>query len=98
MVFRNCALFSGCISEINNTHIDNAKDIDVVIPMYNLIEYKDNYSKILRHLWQYYRDKPFLVDNSASTNFLKSIFFLAIGPISTPPPPPSLPILYFEKK
>ena len=38
-VFKNCALFSDCISEINNTQIDNAKYIDVVMPMYNLIEY-----------------------------------------------------------
>ena len=45
MIFKNRAPFADCISEINNTQIDNAKDIDVVIPMYNLIEYNDNYSK-----------------------------------------------------
>ena len=39
------AQFTDCISEINNTQIDNAKYIDVVIPMYNLIEYSDDYSK-----------------------------------------------------
>ena len=38
LVFKNCAPFTNCISEIHNTQIDNAKDIDVVIPMYNLIE------------------------------------------------------------
>ena len=37
--FKNCAPFINCISEINNTQIDNAKDIDIVMPMYNLIEY-----------------------------------------------------------
>ena len=42
VVFKNCAAFS-CISEINNTQVDNAKDIDIVMPMYNLIEYSDNY-------------------------------------------------------
>ena len=42
IVFKNCALFT---SEVNNTQVDNAKDIDVARPMYNLIEYKDNYSK-----------------------------------------------------
>ena len=36
--FKNCAPFINCISEINNTQIDNAKDIDIVMPMYNLIE------------------------------------------------------------
>ena len=40
--FKNCARFINCISEINNTQIDNAKDIDIVMPMYNLIEYSDN--------------------------------------------------------
>ena len=47
-----------CISEINNTKLDNAKYIDVVMPMYNLIEYSDNYSKTSGSLWQYYRDDP----------------------------------------
>ena len=37
---------------MNNTQVDNAHDIDVVMPMYNLIEYTDTYSKTLRSLWQ----------------------------------------------
>ena len=45
VIFKNCAPFTNCISEINNTQIDNAKDIDTVMPMYNLIEYSDNYVK-----------------------------------------------------
>ena len=45
VVFKNCAPFTDCISEINNTEIDIVKHIDVVMPMYNLIEYSDNYSK-----------------------------------------------------
>ena len=45
VTFKNCAPFIKCINRINNTEIDNAKDIDIVIPMYNLIEYSDNYSK-----------------------------------------------------
>ena len=45
VAFKNCAPFTNCISEINNTQIDNAKDIYIVMPMYNLIEYRDNYSK-----------------------------------------------------
>ena len=45
VMFKNCAPFINCKSQINNTEIDNAKDIDIVMPMYNLIEYIDNYSK-----------------------------------------------------
>ena len=45
VIFKNCAPFTKCINRINNTEIDNAKDIDIVMPMYNLIEYSDNYSK-----------------------------------------------------
>ena len=57
-VFKNCFLFNDCISKVNNTQIDNAKDVDVVMQMYNLIEYSDNYSKASGSLWQYYRDEP----------------------------------------
>ena len=56
--FKNCAPFINCISEINNTQIDNAKDIDIVMPMYNLIEYSDNYAKTSGSLWQYFGDEP----------------------------------------
>ena len=51
VIFKNCAPFNNCISEINNTQRDNAKDIDIVMPMYNLIEYSDDYSKTSRSLW-----------------------------------------------
>ena len=44
-MFKNCAPFVNCKTEIDNTEIDNAKDIDIIMPMYNLIEYGDNYSK-----------------------------------------------------
>ena len=53
VIFKNCAPFTNCISKINNTQIDNAEYIDIVMPMYNLIEYSDNYSKTSRSLWQY---------------------------------------------
>ena len=58
VIFKNCAPFTNCISEINNTQIDNAKDIDIVMPMYNLIEYIDNYAKTTGSLWQYCKDIP----------------------------------------
>ena len=56
--FKNFAPFTKCICRINNTEIDNAKDINIVMPMYNLIEYSDNYSKTPAILWQYYKDDP----------------------------------------
>ena len=52
VVFKNCVPFVDCISK-SNTPIDNAKGIDVVMPMYNLIEYSNNYSKTSGRLWQY---------------------------------------------
>ena len=45
LIFKNCAPFTNCISKINNTQIDNAEYIDIVMPMYNLKEYSDNFSK-----------------------------------------------------
>ena len=53
VIFKNCAPFTKCISEINNTQIDNAKGIDIVMPLYNLIEYSDNYAKTTGSLWKY---------------------------------------------
>ena len=58
VIFVNCAPFTACIREINNSQIDNANDIDFVMPMCNSLEYSDNYSKISVSLWQYYRDEP----------------------------------------
>ena len=58
VIFKNCAPFTNCISKINNTQIDNAEYIDIVMPMYNLIEYSDNYSKTSGSLWQYCKDIP----------------------------------------
>ena len=43
VVFKNCAPFTNCISKINNTQVDNAKNIDILMQMYNLIKYSDNY-------------------------------------------------------
>ena len=54
--------FTDCISEINNTEVDNPKDIDVAMSMYNLIKYSNNYSKTSGGLCQYYRDEPITND------------------------------------
>ena len=53
VIFKNC---TKCISRINNTDIDNAQDVNIVMLMYNLIECSDNYSKTSGSLWQYYKD------------------------------------------
>ena len=58
VTFKNCTTFTKCISRTNNTEIDNAKDIDIVMPMSNLIEYSDNYLKTPGSLWPYYKDEP----------------------------------------
>ena len=58
LAFKNNAPFTSCILKINNTLIDNAEDLDVVMPMYNLIEYSKNYRKTTGSLWNYYRDEP----------------------------------------
>ena len=69
VVFKNCAPFTDCISEINNTQIDNAKYIGVIMPMYNLIKHSDNYSKTSGSFKQYYRDEPALTNAGAIANF-----------------------------
>ena len=70
VAFKNCVPFTNCISEINNTQVDNAKDIDIIMPMYNLIEYSDNYAKTTESLWKYFRDEP--NDNLADSESFKS--------------------------
>ena len=69
-IFKNCVPVIKCISKINDTEIDNAQDIDIVMPMYNLIEYSNNYSNISGILWQYYKDEP--NDNLADSESFKS--------------------------
>ena len=70
VAFKNCAPFTNCISEINNTQVDNAKVVDIVMPMYNLIECSNNYGKTSGSLWQYYKDEP--NDNLADSKSFKS--------------------------
>ena len=69
VIFKNCALFTNCIREINNTQVDNAKDLDIGMSMYNLIEHSDNYSNTSGSLWQYCEDIPAVDNNNAIANF-----------------------------
>ena len=73
VIFKNCTPFTNCISEINNTQVDNAKDLDIVMPMYNLIEYSDDYSKTSGSLWQYCKHIPAVDNNNAIVNFTDNI-------------------------
>ena len=58
LAFKNNAPFTNCISKINNVLIENAEDVDVVMPVYNLIEYIKSYRKTTNSLWNFYRDEP----------------------------------------
>ena len=69
VIFKNCATFTTFISEINNTQLDDDQDIDIVMPMYNLIEYSDAYSKKSGSLQHYYRDEHSLDDNNNIIDF-----------------------------
>ena len=69
VIFKNCAPFANCISKINNADIDNAKYIDIVMPMYNLTEYSDNYSKTSGSLWKYCKEIPAIDNKGAITDF-----------------------------
>ena len=69
VIFKNSSPFTHCISKINNTQIDDAEYIDIVMPMYNLIKYSDNYSKTSESLWQYQREIPAVDDNGDIVDF-----------------------------
>ena len=75
VTFKNNAPFINCISKINLVRIDNAEDLDVVMPMYNLLEYSKNYTKTTGSLWNNYRDQPsnLLSTNSESFKYKTSI-------------------------
>ena len=69
VAFKEDALFISCSSKINGLHIDNTEDLDVVMPMYNLLEYSKNYRKTTSSLWNYYRDEPSDPLSSSSESF-----------------------------
>ena len=77
LALKNCAPFIKCNLEINDEHVDTAENLDLVMPMYNLIEYSDNYQDSSATLYQYKRDEPpegdpipnLAVDNSSSFKY-----------------------------
>ena len=72
VLFKNCTPFTNCISEINNTQVDNAKDINVIVPLYNLLEYSPAYAKTSGSLWQYCKDIPEIDNNNAIVDFTEN--------------------------
>ena len=82
LAFKNSAPFTTCTSKINNTLIDNAEDLDIVMPMYKLLEYSKNYRNTTGSLWNYYRDETntgiegninYSIKNSKSFDYKTSI-------------------------
>ena len=81
LALKNCAPFTKCNLEINDEHIDTAENLDIVMPMYNLIEYSDNYQDSSATLYQYKRNEPpeanaidaLTVDNSNSFKYKVSL-------------------------
>ena len=67
LILKNNAPFVSCITRINNELIEDADDLDIVIPMYNLLEYSKNYRKTIGSLYNYYRDE--LNDDANLNNF-----------------------------
>ena len=79
VAFKNCAPFTKCITETNETFIDDAEHINITMPMYNLIEYSDNHSDTSGSLWQYKREE--IIININLTNNNSSSFKYKSNPI-----------------
>ena len=55
--FKNCAPFTRCVAHINDEHVETAENLDIIMPMYNLIQYSDNYSDSSESLYQFKREE-----------------------------------------
>ena len=78
VAFKNCAPLFKCTTKIDETTADDADDLDLVIPKYNLIEYSSNYSEARRSLWFYSKDEAFNFNNNiANTDNFKSFKYKA---------------------
>ena len=72
VIFENCAPFTNCISEINNKQVNNAKDTNVIVPLYNLLEYSPAYAKTSGSLWQHCKDILAIDNNNAIADFTEN--------------------------
>ena len=81
LALKNYAPFTKCNLEINDEHVDTAENLDIIMPMYNLIEYSDNYQDSSATLYHYKRDEPpeddavadLTTDNSSSLKYKISL-------------------------
>ena len=86
LALKNCAPFTKCNLEINDEHVDTAENLDITMPMYNLIEYSDNYQDSSPSLYQHKRDEPpeddavadLTADNSISFKYKVSLLVNAV--------------------
>ena len=69
VIFKNCFLFTNYISKINNTQLNDAEYIDIVMPIYNLVEYSFNCSKTSGSLWKFCKDIPAVNNNGNIVDF-----------------------------
>ena len=69
IIFKNCAPFTKCISKTNNTQMDNAEHTNIAMPMYNLIEYSDNYSETSGSLQHYCKEIPAINNDGNIVDF-----------------------------
>ena len=75
LALKTCASFTKCNLEINDEHVDTAENLDIVMPMYNLIEYSDNYQDSSATLYQYKRHEPPEADAVADLTAINSSSF-----------------------
>ena len=83
VALKNCAPFTRCITHINDEHVETAENLDIIMPMYNLIEYSDNYADSSGSLYQFKRDESPMndagnllnvaLDNSTSFKYISSL-------------------------
>ena len=88
VAFKNCAPFTRCVTHINGGHVETAKNLDIIMLMYNLLEYSDNYADSSGSLYQFKRDESPLnaagntlnvaLDNSTSFKYKASLLGKAI--------------------
>ena len=68
VAFKNCAPFTRCVPHINDEHVETAENLDIIIPMYNLLEYSDNYAVSSGSMWQFKRDESPMNDAGNALN------------------------------
>ena len=82
VAFKNCAPFTRCVTHINNEHVETVENLDIIMPMFNLLEYSDNYADSSGSLYQLKRDESPMnhnnclnvaLDNSTSSKYKASL-------------------------